>query len=233
MTNFVLVHGAFVGADCWRWVRPLLWQAGHAAYTPSLTGLGERTHLATPQTDLSLHVRDVVSAIEYEGLRDLVLVGHSYGGMVISMVADQMPDRVSHLVYLDALLPLEGESMYDVIPSLAEKRPAEGWLHAAPFEAIDIGPPGRKEQVRMSPMPVRTMLEGLHLDAPTEDGRFTRTYVKATADLRPEPPRTSPAWVAADRVRDDARWRYLELPTRHAMQAWMPKEVTKILLDLA
>jgi pimeloyl-ACP methyl ester carboxylesterase len=233
MTNFVLVHGAFIGADQWRWLRPLLWHAGHTVFAPSLTGLGERTHLAKPQTNLSTHIQDVRACIEYEDLRDIVLVGHSYGGMIIGPLALQMPDRVRHLVYLDALLPLDGQSMYDLLPQIQDRRPAEGWLHPPPFDFVEQGPPGRREKLRMSPMPVGCLLEGASLPTPLEEGPFTLTYVKAASDARPEPPRTAPAWVAADRIRDDHRWRYLELPTRHAMQTWMPDEVAKILLALA
>jgi pimeloyl-ACP methyl ester carboxylesterase len=116
MATFVIVHGAWSGAHAWRWVRPLLRDAGHEVFTPSLTGLGERAHLAAPEVDLDTHVRDVVAVLEFEDLRDVALVGHSYGGPVITGAADQVPGRVAQLVYLDAEVPRDGESEMDLLP---------------------------------------------------------------------------------------------------------------------
>src|SRR5215207_4383806 len=115
MATFVIVHGAWSGAHAWRWVRPLLRAAGHEVFTPTLTGLGERAHLATPETDLDTHVADVAAVLYYEDLSDVVLVGHSYGGMVITGVADGAPGRIGQLVYLDADVPLDGESELDFV----------------------------------------------------------------------------------------------------------------------
>src|SRR5438105_3932795 len=114
MSTYVLVHGAWGGSYGWRKVRPLLIKAGHDVYTPSLTGQGERSHLATPQVNLTTHIKDAYNAIWYEDLTDIILVGHSYGGMVVTGVADQMPERIKHLVYLDAFLPENGQSLYDL-----------------------------------------------------------------------------------------------------------------------
>jgi pimeloyl-ACP methyl ester carboxylesterase len=113
---FVIVHGAWSGAHAWRWVRPLLRAAGHEVFTPTLTGLGERSHLLSRQVDLDMHVQDVVSVLEYEDLREVVLVGHSYGGMVITGAADRVPEQVAQLVYLDAEVPGDGQSEYDLLP---------------------------------------------------------------------------------------------------------------------
>lgn len=110
MANYVLVHGAWHGAWCWRDVLPLLWQAGHRAYTVTLTGLGDRAHLLSPSIDLQTHIDDVSATILAEELTDVILVGHSYAGMLITAVADVMPERLSHLVYLDAVVPTPGES---------------------------------------------------------------------------------------------------------------------------
>ncbi|HUZ02767.1 MAG TPA: alpha/beta hydrolase [Thermomicrobiaceae bacterium] len=113
MATFVLVHGAWHGGWCWRKVTPLLRAAGHEVYTPTLTGLGERAHLLSPDVNLSTHIDDVVSLLYYEDLSGVLLVGHSYGGMVITGVAERVPERLRRLVYLDALLPDDGQSMYD------------------------------------------------------------------------------------------------------------------------
>src|SRR5919107_1506554 len=116
MATFVIVHGAWSGAHAWRWVRPLLRRAGHEVFTPTLTGLGERAHLATPTTDLGTHVADVAAGLHYEDLTDVVLVGHSYGGMVIAGLADTRPERVAQLVYLDADVPMDGDCEFDFFP---------------------------------------------------------------------------------------------------------------------
>lgn len=110
-TTYVIVHGAWGGSWAFREVAALLTARGHAVYRPSLTGLGERVHLASPEVGLGTHVNDVVNAILYEDFHDIVLVGHSYGGMVITGVADRVPDRIRRLVYLDAFVPEDGESV--------------------------------------------------------------------------------------------------------------------------
>src|SRR5919205_4115238 len=114
MSTYVLVHGAWGGSYGWRKVRPLLQQAGHTVFTPSLTGQGERAHLASPSVNLSTHVQDVANAIWYEDLSNLILVGHSYGGMVVTGVAERLPERIRHLVYLDAFVPANGQSLYEL-----------------------------------------------------------------------------------------------------------------------
>jgi pimeloyl-ACP methyl ester carboxylesterase len=114
MAVYVLVHGGGHGGWCYQRVARLLREAGHEVYTPTLTGLGERAHLASPQVDLDLHVKDVTAVMHYEDLRDVILVGHSYGGMVITGAADRAADRVGRLVYLDAANPKDGQSLVDV-----------------------------------------------------------------------------------------------------------------------
>ena len=108
--TFVLVHGAWHGGWCWSRVAPLLRGAGYPVFAPTLTGLGERLHLLTPQVDLDTHVRDITSLLDYEDLHNVILVGHSYGGMVISGVAETAGTRLAQLVYLDAFLPEDGKA---------------------------------------------------------------------------------------------------------------------------
>ena len=120
--TFVLVHGAWHGGWCWRFVRDLLEKSGHRVHAPSLTGLGERKHLARPDIDLDTHIADIVSLLEMEDLSDVVLVGHSYGGMVITGVADRAPERIGRLVYLDAFVPEDGKCTLDyVVPERAAR----------------------------------------------------------------------------------------------------------------
>ena len=125
MATYVLVHGGGHGGWCYQRVARLLRSAGHDVYAPTLTGLGERSHLLSSRIDLDLHITDVVALLHYEDLHDVVLVGHSYGGMVITGVADRAADRVGRLVYLDAANPVNGQSLLDVAgPMIEATRPA-------------------------------------------------------------------------------------------------------------
>jgi pimeloyl-ACP methyl ester carboxylesterase len=125
MATYVLVHGGGHGGWCYQRVARLLRSAGHEVYTPTLTGLGERSHLLSPAIDLDLHITDVVALLHYQDLRDVILVGHSYGGMVITGVADRAADRVGRIVYLDAANPVNGQSLVDVAgPIIEATRPS-------------------------------------------------------------------------------------------------------------
>jgi pimeloyl-ACP methyl ester carboxylesterase len=120
MATFVLVHGGGHGGWCYQRVSRLLRSAGHEVYAPTLTGLGERSHLVGPHVDLNLHIQDVVAVLHFEDLHDVILVGHSYGGMVITGIADRAADRVGKLVYLDAANPRNGQSLVDVAGPIIE-----------------------------------------------------------------------------------------------------------------
>jgi pimeloyl-ACP methyl ester carboxylesterase len=116
-TTYILVHGAWHGGWCWKRVRAELQSAGHSVFTPTLTGLGERSHLNSAAVDLSTHIADIVNLIQWEELSDVVLCGHSYAGSVIAGVADQIPDQIRALVFLDAFVLENGESLMDIVPS--------------------------------------------------------------------------------------------------------------------
>src|SRR5580700_6619085 len=120
--TFVLVHGAWHGGWCFARVAEILRAQGHRVFTPTLTGLGERVHLASTEITLSTHVTDIVNVVRYEDLHDVVLLGHSYGGMVISGVVEVVPERVGALVYLDAFVPENGESLLDLVPEWQRER---------------------------------------------------------------------------------------------------------------
>lgn len=125
METYVLVHGGGHGGWCYQRVARLLRAAGHEVYTPTMTGLAERSHLLSADVDLDMHVRDIVAVLEFEDLHDVVLVGHSYGGMVVTGVADRAADRVGRLVYLDAANPVNGQSLVDVAgPVIEAARPS-------------------------------------------------------------------------------------------------------------
>lgn len=232
MTTYVLVHGAWSGAHDMRHVRSRLWRAGHDAFTPTLTGLGERSHLTSPQIDLSTHIQDVVNLVCYEDLTDIVLAGHSYGGIVVTGAIDQLADRIAHLVYIDAFVPADGESL----TSIGSGPPRPSGL-GAPFT---VPPPERSFEdpaeaafivPRRTPHPVRTLTEPVHLARPLEEYPFTRTYIKATGEPRPEP--GGAFWAAADRARDSSAWSYREIATNHMIPANRPEELAAMLLELA
>ena len=120
MATFVLVHGGAHGGWCYQRVARILRSAGHDVYTPTMTGLGERAHLVGADVDLDLHISDIAAVLHYEDLRDVILVGHSYGGMVITGVADRATDRIGRLVYLDAATPVNGLSLVGVAGPIIE-----------------------------------------------------------------------------------------------------------------
>src|SRR6185437_14238657 len=115
MATIVLAHGAWSAAWAWKKMRPLFRAAGDEFFSPSYTGLGQRAHLAGPDIDLSTHIQDVVSVLEFENLKDVVLLGHSYGGMVATGVADKARERIAKVIYLDAFAPKDGQSLFDLV----------------------------------------------------------------------------------------------------------------------
>jgi len=134
MSTYVLVHGAWHGSWCWKHVRQRLQAEGHQVFTPTLTGVGERSHLLTPSVNLDTHIEDIINLILWEELSQVVLCGHSYGGCVITGVADRVPDRIETLIYLDAFVPENGQCLFDlVLPEVRDaqlqqaKEIGEGW----------------------------------------------------------------------------------------------------------
>ena len=126
MTTYVLVTGAWHGSWCWKRVRERLARQGHAVFTPTLTGLCERRHLLTPEVNLDTHIDDIANLIRWEQLEQVVLVGHSYGGCVISGVADRLAGKISALVYLDAFVLENGQSLHDTLPPEARQMQLDG-----------------------------------------------------------------------------------------------------------
>lgn len=231
MAIFVLVHGAWSGAHTFRKVRPLLHDAGHEVFTPSLTGLGERAHLVSPEVGLTTHVHDVANSVLYEDLQDIVLVGYSYGGSVVTGALEYISDRVRDLVYLDAFLPNDGQSIDDM---MGVTRVAFGlgepWLVPPLARTFEDPVEEHFVQLRRSGHPIRCFVEPVHLLQPLERYGFTRTYIKATGE--PRPPESHPFWEAADRVVRDDRWRYREIATNHMIPSNRPAELAELLLEL-
>jgi pimeloyl-ACP methyl ester carboxylesterase len=236
MTTFVLVHGAWGGSYGFRTVRGPLRSAGHEVFTPSLTGIGERVHLASPQVNLTTHVTDVVNTILFEDLTGIVLLGYSYGGMVVTGALEHVADRVAHLVYLDAFLPSDGESLDDLAAAgygTAAIGPDSTWLVPPLSRAFHDPVEAAWYTARRSPHPVGCFTEPVRLRKPLSDYPFSRTYIKATAEPRPaDGNRPSPFWQAAERTKTDPAWRYREIDTDHMILVNRPAELIALLLEL-
>ena len=236
MTTFVLVHGAWGGSWGFRSLRRPLREAGHEVFTPSLTGIGERAHLASPQVNLSTHVLDVVNTILYEDLTDIVLLGFSYGGMVVTGALEHVADRVSHLVYLDAFKPADGQSLDDLSGAVYRRAavgPGASWLLRPVARPLRDDAESAWSAARRSPQPVGCFTEAVRLERPLEEYPFTRTYVKAAQEPRPaDGGRLSAFWTAADYAKASQDWRYHEVDSDHMIALNRPGDLVAILLEL-
>ncbi len=231
MATFVLVHGAWSGAHGFRATRRLLQAGGHEVTTPSLTGIGERSHLTSPQVDLTTHIADVVNHVLYEDLTDIVLLGFSYGGFVVTGALEHIADRVAHLVYLDAFVPADGQTVSD-LTGLPGRRIGLGIEWLIPPRAREFEDPAEAEfaNPRRVPHPVGCFTEPVRLAKPLEDFGFPLTYVKATGEPRPE---TSDGfWDAYDRAKTSPAWRTFTVGTNHMIPNNRPGELADILMSL-
>jgi pimeloyl-ACP methyl ester carboxylesterase len=189
MSTFLLVPGAWLGGWCWGYVAADLRAVGNTVIPATLTGLGERAHLLNRGINLDTHVTDIVGLFEYRDLHDVILVGHSYGGTVITGVAERVPDRVRRLIYLDASVPRDGESNDAVIgPEMAAQLRAsamsegEGWkVPPAPYVVVRLtGHPLRDwVAARLKPHPLRPFAERVRLSSP-EAAALPRAFIQTT-----------------------------------------------------
>jgi pimeloyl-ACP methyl ester carboxylesterase len=221
--TYVIVHGAWGGSWDWKRVDSMLTARGQVVYRPALTGLGERVHLASPSIGLGVHIDDVVNTILWEELADVILVGHSYGGMVITGVADRIPDRIRRLVYLDAFLPDSGESVVGIRPAPMDgliSSNTDGGMIVPPWVAADQPIP------RDVPHPLRTFTDTLHLKNPE------RVKVRATYILTVEPNEPVDNFQKfADRA--SARgWDVQRLPADHVPERSAPEKLVTLLLGV-
>ncbi len=230
MATFVLVHGAWGGSYAFRAVRGLLHAEGHEALSPSLTGIGERAHLTGPHVDLSLHVLDVVNAIRYEDLRDVVLLGFSYGGAVVTGALDLVGDRVREVVYLDAFVPADGESVATFTGGAPGGLPDLGapWSVPPPVREFEDPAVAERAAPRRVAQPLGTFTEPVRLAVPLEERGLGLTYVRATAD-----PDGAVFEPFARHARESPAWRYHEIATTHMVPENRPGELVAILRTLA
>ena len=230
--TFVLIHGAWHGGWCWRRVAPLLRRAGHEVLAPSLTGLGDRAHLARPDIGLETHIRDVATLLEMEELKDVVLVGHSYGGMVVTGAAELCAARLSRLVYLDAFVPEDGKCALDyVVPERAARMRAEGeaggMITPPPVALWGLTRPedvdwARRHEVKH---PYLTLAQPIRLGDEAALARIPKTFIYCSQ------PATGSFDQFAARFRNDAAWRFHELHTGHDAMILQPRALADILLE--
>jgi pimeloyl-ACP methyl ester carboxylesterase len=233
MAAFVIVHGGWGGGWEWTPVARKLRGRGHEVFTPTLTGLGEREHIRPSEVTLSDHIEDVVATIMFEDLREVILCGHSYGGMVVTGVADRIPERIKVLVHLDAFAPNDGESLHDLIPE-----PVDAFLAVAaergdgrvPFPQEMLPPEaGRDEMVsrymeRVRPQSTATMTEPVRVSGGVD--RVPRVYVECTGY---QDSLMGPFVARAE----SEGWLYRELATEHDLHLFDPEATAHLLDELA
>ncbi|MFQ5660093.1 MAG: alpha/beta fold hydrolase [Gammaproteobacteria bacterium] len=235
MTTFVLVHGLGLGGWCWKRVSTGLREQGHTVLTPTLTGLGERSHLATPDINLDTHITDVINVLKWEDLHDVILVGHSYGGAVVTGAADREADRIKKLVYLDAFVLQDGQSVMDLqtperIEYMRKKvdKEGDGWL-LQPNPPAYYGVTDPDDQKWMGEFsvgtPFATLLQRISLiynSAPP----YPRAYIWASGFT------PSPFVETAEKCRNDPDWEYREIPSDHMAMLSHADELVDVLTEL-
>jgi len=238
MATFVLVHGAWFGSWCWQKIIPFLKAAGHEVYAPTLTGLAERASELSPEIGLDTHIQDIVGLLLEKDLHGVILVGHSYGGIVITGVVDQVPERIAHLVYLDTFVPRNGESMADISPLVIRLLRQQAQTHGDGWKINPRGTygvtrePDRSCVLRsVTAQPLKTFEQPLHLNNPAIVSTKPRTHITCTGSgffysfmqqlvgRRALPP-------------TEAGWRLRQLPTGHCAMITMPRELADLLLEV-
>jgi pimeloyl-ACP methyl ester carboxylesterase len=227
--TFLVAHGAWSAGYAWKKMHPLMAEAGHHLVAPTYTGLGEREHLADPSNDLETHIRDVLAVIKYEDLRDIVLIGHSYGGMVATGVAGRARDRISRLIYLDAFVPRDGQALFDLIAPEgrlameASARDGDGWrVTPNPIPPDTSEADMRWLMDRRLPQSIRcfntpSRLTGGALTLP-------RDYIYCTRATPADPFRQF-----ATRAKAESGWRYHEIDASHSPHVTAPEALLALL----
>ena len=230
MASIVLAHGAWSAGWAWKKMRPLIRAAGHEFFSPTYTGLGERAHLARPDIDLSTHIQDVLSVLEFEDLSDVTLLGHSYGGMVATGVADKAADRIARVVYIDAFAPKDGQSLFDLVGPKAEAnmragaaKDGDGWKLPLNPMPPDTAPEDVAWAVpRRRPQPIKTFEQKIRIAS--REPPLPRAYIYAK---RSGPGDTFRQF--ADRAKGEASWKYYEMDASHNPHITCPDALMALL----
>jgi pimeloyl-ACP methyl ester carboxylesterase len=222
----VFVHGAWGGGWQFHKVQPLLEDVGHKVFRPTMTGLGERVHLAGPEVGLSTHIEDIVNFLEFEGLSEVILVGHSYGGMVITGVADRVPQRIAKLVFMDAFLPENGESVASLFGGAIDTMATAGADGAEPWQLVPQWvEPGELPPVDV-PQPILTFTETIVLDNSDAAGLPAAFILTVEADND-----TDDLDFFANRARERG-WEVIEMEGGHNPQWFQPEVFVEVLLTI-
>ncbi len=230
MATFLVAHGAWSAGWAWKKMRPLLRERGHELFTPSHTGLGERAHLLSREIDLETHIADILGVIRCEDLREVTLIGHSYGGMVATGVADRASERLSRLVYLDAFAPRDGQSLLDLLgpQGRAERledarRNGEGWLLSAnPMPADTTEADQAWAMPRRGKQPLKTFDQPVRLTGAVD--RLPRSYIYCTRTSPGDPFRPF-----AERARRESGWQCFDLDASHSPHITAPRALADLL----
>ena len=236
MLTFVLVHGLGLGGWCWKRVANGLREHGDTVLTPTLTGLGERSHLANPDINLDTHINDVSNVLQWENLHDVILVGHSYGGAVVTGAADRQAHRIKQLVYLDAFVLQDKQSVMSLQPpdrvehyqNRVNER-GDGWLLPPnPPENYGVTDPDDQKWMNdyCTPHPFKTFQQTISLTH-RHSVPYPRTYIWASEF------KYSPFVKFAEKYRDDPDWGYREIPACHMVMLSHANELTTMLIELA
>jgi len=227
--TFLVAHGAWSAGWSWKKMHPLMSAAGHRLITPTYTGLGEREHLASPSNDLETHIQDVLAVIKYEDLHNVVLIGHSYGGMVATAVADRARERITQLIYLDAFVPKNGQSLLDLLPPPARQQMQERVKAGDGWRVLpNPTPPDTSEAdvkwiaERRLPQSFKTFETPLRLSA--ADIALPRSYIYCKRIAPGDPFRPF-----AERAKSEAGWRYYEIDASHSAHVTAPEALAALL----
>lgn len=233
--NYVLVHGAWHGGWCWAPVADRLRAAGHTVFTPTLTGNGERKHLISKDITLETAATDVINVLEYEELRDVYLVGHSFGGQVAASAVDRAPERVKRLVFLDGGWPENGRSVFDSLPpdvrasryKVVEEKGGGVGVPVVDAGLFGITDPQQAAWVnrRLTPQPIGTYTSPAKMSNPVGNGKPV-TFIRCTS------PRFSSVDQYEELARKQPSWQLLEIATAHDAMVIKPEETAKLLLEL-
>jgi len=235
MATFVLVHGAWRGSWAWKRVRKTLQAQGHEVFTPTLTGVGERSHLLSRDVNLATHILDVENLLRWEDLSDVILCGHSYAGCVVGGVADRVPERIKALVYLDAFILESGENLLQHVPGVqlqplleGTNAVGEGWkVPPIPAEVFKVNTADSEWVNRQcTPQPLGTFEQRTQLSGGARKiGNVT--FILAQGFVEGSP---FPAFYEKAKARG---WKTAVLPCGHDVMLDMPEELSRILTDVS
>lgn len=237
MANYVLVHGAWHGGWCWERVTTRLRAAGHKVFAPTLPGVGSRAHIASPSIGLTTHIEDVVGLIEMAEIDDVVLVGHSYGGMVITGAAERIAPKLSTLVYLDAFVPKDGQALMSLVPperaqamAMGAVNEGDGWKVPAPHPGAYFGVK-KQDDIdwivrRCTPQSLLTFMQPVRTKGEWEKVK-RKVYIRAQGHPGPT------FATFGEMAKTTAGWDYHDVACGHEVMVEMPQELTDILLKLA